>query len=380
MKKQKSYLFEILIGGFLLCVMIGVRFSYIYDYITAAYGDRRFLELALIRQDAGIPYFSSTLAGIYTGGLRLLFWFVGNKEMMAVYAQAVLQILTLSFFFLALERMCGVLLSAIVLLAVLFLDKGLWLMGELTPGNLLLLLGSVYFLFLAVAIKRAEKKKSRFFFVCGFFWTGAVCGMLAALDSYGLVLLALSFFFIVLSRKLPVGFLLGAAAGMNGVFFAKSCLYGLSFTAPYREYYNSYFYAENWNPFVRFGTSSMALNFLLLLFLAGGLFFFIRRSVAAKKLSGTAQESRIPDISVTDIESLPVPKLRTVVSEETKESGQTDESDKAGSKRRVQYIENPLPVPKKHVKKEMTYAFEPDEAHMCYDLKDIPQDSDYDIE
>ena len=158
MKKQKSYLFEILIGGFLLCVMIGVRFSYIYDYITAAYGDRRFLELALIRQDAGIPYFSSTLAGIYTGGLRLLFWFVGNKEMMAVYAQAVLQILTLSFFFLALERMCGVLLSAIVLLAVLFLDKGLWLMGELTPGNLLLLLGSVYFLFLAAAIPMATAR------------------------------------------------------------------------------------------------------------------------------------------------------------------------------------------------------------------------------
>ena len=45
----------------------------------------------------------------------------------------------------------------------------------------------------------------------------------------------------------------------------------------------------------------------------------------------------------------------------------------------IKFIENPLPLPKKHVKKEMTYAFEPTKDQMHYDLNNYRVDDDYDI-
>ncbi len=41
-------------------------------------------------------------------------------------------------------------------------------------------------------------------------------------------------------------------------------------------------------------------------------------------------------------------------------------------------IENVLPIPKKHIKKELGYAFEPDEKYMKYDYE-ISDNDDFDI-
>ena len=45
----------------------------------------------------------------------------------------------------------------------------------------------------------------------------------------------------------------------------------------------------------------------------------------------------------------------------------------------IKFIENPLPLPKKHVKKEMNYAFEPTPDQMHYDLNNYRLDDDYDL-
>lgn len=45
----------------------------------------------------------------------------------------------------------------------------------------------------------------------------------------------------------------------------------------------------------------------------------------------------------------------------------------------IKFIENPLPLPKKHVKKEMNYAFEPTQEQMHYDLNNYQIDDDYDL-
>ncbi|NLL79149.1 MAG: hypothetical protein GX234_05060 [Clostridiales bacterium] len=378
--KRKTYLFEILISGFLLVVMTVIRFSYIYDYIETAYGDTRFLEIAMIRQGAGMPYISSILAAVYTGGLRLIFWLAGNKEIAVVYVQAVMQILSLSMFYLACRKLCGIVFSAVVLFSVMFLQKGMWLMGELTPGNLFLLLISSYLLFFASALRRAEKKsESKFFFFFGFFWTGIFSGVLAAMDSYGIVLFLFSVILIALAKKLPFGYMTGAVTGMTGTFLLKCAYYGQGVAVPYREYYNNYFCDENWNPFFRFGISSMAMNLFLLLFLAGDILLLVnlrrKKNLAAQQ---TDRLTAIPEIAVADIEDMPLPKFNTVPY--TGPEGTLDLVQEDGTRKEIKYIENPLPVPKRHVKKEMTYAFEPDAAHMCYDYEVFPENSDYDIE
>lgn len=47
--------------------------------------------------------------------------------------------------------------------------------------------------------------------------------------------------------------------------------------------------------------------------------------------------------------------------------------------KQIKFIENPLPLPKKHVKKEMNYAFEPTPEQMHYDLNNYQMDDDYDL-
>ena len=45
----------------------------------------------------------------------------------------------------------------------------------------------------------------------------------------------------------------------------------------------------------------------------------------------------------------------------------------------INFIPNPLPLPKKHVKKEMNYAFEPSADMMHYDYNNYRFDDDYDL-
>lgn len=49
------------------------------------------------------------------------------------------------------------------------------------------------------------------------------------------------------------------------------------------------------------------------------------------------------------------------------------------SKKEIKYIENPLPLPKKHEKKEMDYGFNPDEKQMHFDFDVTDDKSEFDI-
>ena len=62
---------------------------------------------------------------------------------------------------------------------------------------------------------------------------------------------------------------------------------------------------------------------------------------------------------------------------EEKEIANSDKEQE--EKPKVKLLDNPLPVPKKHVKKEMNYAFEPSEDQMHYDLNNYRVDDDYDL-
>lgn len=384
----RSYLFEILVSGILLAVMVFVRFSYIHGYMTELQGDTSLLELSMIRNGDPLPYFSNTLGGIYAGGLRIVFWLAGNKEQAIFYVQAAVQALTLLFFYLSYRKACGFVFAVLSLLAVMFADSGLMLIGEVTPGNLLLLFTGIYLLFFAFALRQGERKTgSRFSFEFGFFCTGVLCGLLAALDSLGLALAVVSCLLIICLKKIPVGFVMGTAAGAAAAFFAKSCYYGLAFLYPCEEYYSQFLISEDWNPVHRFGVSSSAAGIFILLFALGAagrillklnreenqLFINlcdilnVQKAAALQETAGTQEE--------TGQQKETAPWENTGSQENT--VSQENANSQTGSQ--VHYIENPLPVPKKHVRREMTYAFEPSEAQMRFDIEDLPEGMDYDV-
>ncbi len=78
-------------------------------------------------------------------------------------------------------------------------------------------------------------------------------------------------------------------------------------------------------------------------------------------------------------ESNPVPETASVTVET---SNTASEPAAKGSDNKeiktINYIENPLPVPKKHVKKTMDYDFEPEETKMYFDVW-VPNSDDFDI-
>lgn len=66
------------------------------------------------------------------------------------------------------------------------------------------------------------------------------------------------------------------------------------------------------------------------------------------------------------------PKRQENIREESKEEIQEAE-------RKVQFIENPLPLPRKHVKKTMDYKIEVTEEQMKYD-REVKDDDDFDLQ
>lgn len=72
----------------------------------------------------------------------------------------------------------------------------------------------------------------------------------------------------------------------------------------------------------------------------------------------------------------------TVVPEAGPEQSSPGEPEPAEKKqeapKQVQFIENPLPLPKKHVKKTMDYPMQPEESQMHYDIEVDPKD-DFDF-
>ncbi len=368
MKTRKNGWIDVLIGGILWIVVCYLHLPYLLSTVVVEYTDRRFLEVSFWKQGVTYPYFASTLTALYTGMLKLLFWFGGNREELVAVLQAVLLILTVWMIFSAIRKLWGIWVAAAATLGMIVFMQEISLLTVVTPGNLLLFLTSFYCLSMGSALRHGISSRRGIPVVFGFVGTGIVSGVIGALDSFGLLIFLSGVLLIVLTKKVPVGFLLGNVIGCLVIGIGKIELFGLELLAPVWEYENTYFMEADWNPVMRWGMSSLVAGCVLAIFTLLGIGFTIRYMVLAKKASAKTKKLEIPDIAVKDIESMPVPKTRVIVEEEV---SQTKE---------INYIENPLPVPKRHVKKEMTYAFEPDEVHMCFDLQELPEDADYDVE
>lgn len=114
--------------------------------------------------------------------------------------------------------------------------------------------------------------------------------------------------------------------------------------------------------------------FLFALILNVIVFFvhFIYCKVHIKKLSPVMTEENKTDAKQTSITETDTGIL---MDHSMREIHYDDLEDK-----KVQYIENPLPVPKRREHKEMDFALEPTDSNDDYDLKDMTNKDFYDIE
>ena len=79
------------------------------------------------------------------------------------------------------------------------------------------------------------------------------------------------------------------------------------------------------------------------------------------------QVRQLPDAAEESVSILPDTSMKEIHYDDLEEN-------------KVQYLENPLPVPKRREHKEMDYAFEPTGKDDDYDVKDMTGKDYFDIE
>ena len=113
--------------------------------------------------------------------------------------------------------------------------------------------------------------------------------------------------------------------------------------------------------------------FILMAISMGGLVF---GGITTENMSGTyllyVLIAMLASVSVTEL--FCAEDLVRQRGEKNKETEVVEED----LNKKIEFIENPLPVPKKHIRKTMDYAFVPEESLMKYDIH-VSDNDDYDI-
>lgn len=64
---------------------------------------------------------------------------------------------------------------------------------------------------------------------------------------------------------------------------------------------------------------------------------------------------------------------------ELEKNEEPEKSEGPEKREKPRYFENPLPLPKKHVRREMDYQYPVEEKDMKYDVE-VPENDDFDIQ
>lgn len=325
---------------------------------------------AMIQAQEKQQVFSTGLAYLYRENLSGLLQFTGNRIEAAGVYQMILQILWLWMFFAGACMVFGKLAGFIsgTMMAV-----SPWIMGSIfvvSPENFYMLFWAGALLFSGLALKEVpEREKSGAGNTLCLLAAGFLAGMITVWHFLGLYLLPVFLYAFIRERRrvkrkfvLPVGFMLGGltafvhiamAAGKSAAAQAYGWMMELK-ELPLR-YLNEETELENWL------FCAMAAGILL-----RNLSGLIGKDKSRDKKEETSENAASEDMA----EKLPRKVLQ-------KENGAEEDPDSyfiAGDGRKVRYLDNPLPVPKKHVKKEMNFAIEDVEGDF-----DINDDFDFQI-
>ena len=119
--------------------------------------------------------------------------------------------------------------------------------------------------------------------------------------------------------------------------------------------------------------------------LAAAAFFWIvcHVFVYLSSVSGKERKKESESDSVETLETVKtaetVEAVEVVAGNVNDQTGQSRVSGEDLKEHKPRLLDNPLPVPKRHVRKEMDYAFDPPPDQMEYDLKNYDMKDDYDL-
>ena len=429
---------EALLVVTLLSVLFVIRLQAVWS-IDVSFIDQNLVQSVMI----GTKQISSVIAKtntefIYHVILKALFLFFGNKIYPILLAQAVMQCAGLLILSTAIRKTAGSAPALLTLAAFGFQPELVSQVTQLTPDVIVFLCISlgIYATFSILVSKS---------FIRSIF-SGLLIALVCFIDSFGVVLIAISFLFLVSSHtrlfykkeetlqlvRLLFRFLLliiFIIVGLIGLFLTKT--HNLSFELLVQVVQLIHGYYMTWVSNAGFFFNNMAQAYLKIpsviriIMILPALFVVIGYwkvkydtvyaatvlFISAHLYAGMVEQSvgiqfilmfawiGISAVGICQLfmikdnkkdASIPIENDQVMdrvnrKKEVSKKIINKDDEKQEVSNTEVKdtmpehFLHNPLPVPPRHVKKTMEYAFEPEEATMHYDVALSEDKNDYDI-
>lgn len=417
---------------FLILLFLGTRGYILFNGMSPSL-ENPYYTSAIVGSSYDTASFS-TLSNIYIYLLSILFSLLGNKIILGVYLQIVLQGITYLLLYFTVKNVNGRVYAFAVTAALTLWSTFFDSLQKLSPVYLLFFLLIAVIWYMTITWKVLFQKKGngiqQFLLVL---LISILTGCLCYLDMLGMCLLVIGLAGFLSCRSDEKSemdksamvaisvFLLVSVISFFAFLWMESFVSGTDFLTNLTVFYThrisqiqyewSYifpsiyvelsmgmlFLAAGW--IVGYWLSGKDENLFYILLLAGTACcsIFVHGEMDYGLLSQFSWIVLIivsvvsfctyyGEKQVTPMKENDVKQEMKVSSEGEAESGITgnenqEEKTEPGIRENAPFvpIPNPLPLPKKHVHKEMDYGIEIDESQMHYDLEQIPDDDDYDL-
>lgn len=396
--------------GIIVIVLLacGIAFRiYGQQYITEG---SAYYEAAKVSAESGVPEISHGAVYFYIQLLHIFMLLFGNKYLVGIWLQLGLQLIGSLLWYAGIRKMAGSVPAVLVLGFLMISPSGLTIGRTYSPVAFYLCLYGLGILLAACCLEGFAAGK-RMKTLAGLLTFGLCAAFLSYLDISGIALLFLAVSILTVQRNeegtkagkrwlLLLIFLSAAVLFFAGFLVLDAILTGSQAAGVWKAWLGLYT-AKG------FGFVVPDDAVFVLLFIVGGMILCgigywnqcrsdrLTPWILILTALGILEIFQLPakEMSALDLilcvgvtlaglgiqnclSGAKAPDEEEKKDEKTasEENPKENPEEKAG----LRFIENPLPLPKKHVKKTMDYAFEPDEAMMKYDVE-VADGDDYDI-
>ena len=308
---------------------------------------------------------------LYIQVLSVFFSFLGNKEELVLIINLILQLLGIVFFFYGAKRLCSYKLSMMVLFASIVTSIAVYPLNIDTPMHLIWMLCGFIFWLCTYFIGNFKGMYAKYIL------PGIIIGISCYVDIAGFFLFVAVSLLLLISKAYSrkdkfLQFILYVLCVINGFFVMFYLWNNLAFNnrlfIQWLEDRLSPFYTE-------IGLyQNVSMGILLIICIIFSL-------VSISSSEDIVADNVVENVAIKESISMSTNDTNSqeIVTEKNNINASLEKRVEREDVKPINYIPNPLPLPKKHVKKEMNYAFEPSPDMMHYDYNNYRFDDDYDL-